>query len=107
MLLVLAIERNRRGDIMPTESAKPKKPKIVIETNCPHCGKGIIVKRHRERTVDPVPAEYEEWTTVEKDSQAELPLEGTVDDPKPPKKTRKVGGTSKSGGKKPHEAVRT
>ena len=92
---------------MPAESANPKAPKIVINVSCPHCNKGIIVKRHRERTVDPVPAEYREWETVDKDPQGELPLKGDVAEPqKPPKKTTKIGGTGKSGGKKPEQAAR-
>ena len=58
---------------MPKEAANPK-TKVVIKVDCPYCDKPLIVKRWRERTEDPVPAEYKEWATAEKDEQQTLGL---------------------------------
>lgn len=86
---------------------------FTLEIVCPHekCGKGIIVKHFREVVIKPVPGEYKEYDKVTKDPQKGLGFEGTADGKtqatkKKPKSTRKVGGNAKSGGKKPHEAVR-
>ena len=51
-----------------------KKTKIVFEEHivCPHCDKGIIVKHTKRQTTEPIQAEYEEETIVEKDEQTTL-----------------------------------
>ncbi len=57
---------------MAKKEAAQAKQKVVIKVDCPGCGVPLIVKRFRERVVDPVPAEYEEWATAEKDDQKSL-----------------------------------
>lgn len=84
------------------EAAKAKQ-KVVIKVDCPECGTSLIVKRFRERVVDPVPAEYEEWATAEKDDQKTLGFgenENTntsaKKDKKKPKKKKAASGKTKT-----------
>ena len=77
---------------------------VTMDIKCPHCKKGIIVKHFRERVVAPVPGEYDEYNTVEKDPQKGLGLDGDASKTTSEKK-RKIGGTGTSGGKEPHQAV--
>lgn len=51
-----------------------KKTKITFEESivCPYCDGKIIVKHKKTQTTEPVQAEYEEETIVEKEEQTTL-----------------------------------
>ena len=83
---------------------------VTMEIECPHCKKGVVVKRFRERVKEPVLGEYDEYNTVEKNPQQGFGFSGGAGKKKTTttsKKTRKIGGSEKSGGKKSHEAARS
>ena len=51
-----------------------EKRKIIFEDeiSCPHCKKGVTLRRIRKVITEPIKGEYEEETIVEKSKQKKL-----------------------------------
>ena len=56
--------------------------KIIFEEKmiCPHCSKGVLIKRIKNVIQEPVKGEYKEFTRIEKDTQKKLSKEVKEED---------------------------